>query len=86
MQLENLKSKEQIILEFYNWLFDKEISLNKEVDLSLAPYYEDPYIYYPDCISKLLDTEAFNRLGRLSQLSSVVFFNLNVYYNCIANS
>lgn len=86
MQLENLNSKEQIILEFYNWLFDKEISLNKEVDLSLAPYYEDPCIYYPDCISKLLGTEAFKRLGRISQLSLVIFSNSNAYHNRLEHS
>ena len=86
MQLENLNSKEQIILEFYNWLFDKEISLNKEVDLSLAPYYEDPCIYYPDCISELLDTKAFKRLGRISQLSSVIYSNSNAYHNRLEHS
>ena len=38
--------------DFFTWLFDdpriknKSINLKKEIDLSLAHDYMDPYIYY----------------------------------------
>ena len=51
INLEDIDTKENLIQDFYRWLFDnnnvvdKSVILEKEVDISLAPYYTDPYIY-----------------------------------------
>ena len=87
MQLENEESKEQIINDFFIWLFSDEDSLvenanlEKEVDLTLTPFYKDPNIYYPSCIAKLIETSAFKRLGRISQLSTILDTFPNTYHN-----
>ena len=58
MKLEDLNSKEEIFREFFTWLFDdsriknKEIHLEKEIDISLSPYYLDPNIYFPKQIKQ----------------------------------
>lgn len=92
MQLENLESKESIIYTFFKWLFDdarileKQVVLEKEFDLSLAPYYIDAHIYYPDCIARLLDTTPFKRLGRISQLSLAIDTFPNAYHSRLEHS
>lgn len=86
MQLENEESKEQIINNFFVWLFNDEdnlienVNLEKEVDLTLTPFYNDPNIYYPSCIAKLFETSAFKRLGKISQLSIMLDTNPNTYH------
>lgn len=63
MKLEDLDSKEQIFKDFFEWLFDdskitaKEIQLEKEVDITLAPYYLDSNIYYPKQFKNFLKQE-----------------------------
>ena len=92
MQLENVESKETIIYTFFKWLFDdtrileKQVDLEKEFDLSLAPYYMDANIYYPICIAKLLDTTPFKRLGRISQLSLAIDTFPNAYHSRLEHS
>ena len=50
INLEDIDTKENLIQDFYRWLFDnnnvvdKSVILEKEVDISLAPYYTDPQI------------------------------------------
>ena len=45
INLEDIDTKENLIQDFYRWLFDnnnvvdKSVILEKEVDISLAPYY-----------------------------------------------
>lgn len=54
INLEDIDTKENLIQDFYRWLFDnnnvvdKSVILEKEVDISLAPYYTDPYIILPN--------------------------------------
>lgn len=92
MQLENVESKETIIYTFFKWLFDdtrilkKQVDLEKEFDLSLAPYYMDANIYYPICIARLLDTTPFKRLGRISQLSLAIDTFPNAYHSRLEHS
>ena len=56
MKLDDLSSKEQVFYDFFVWLFDdkritdKNIDLEKEIDISLAPFYNDPNIYFPNKI------------------------------------
>ena len=43
----DIKNKKKIVEEFFCWVYDKDnIELFEEVDLSLAPDYYDPNIYY----------------------------------------
>lgn len=92
MNLEDLESKEQLIYEFYNWIFQdkriisKDVVLEKEIDISLAPYYIDANIYYPKQISELFNTTAFKRIGRISQLSRMIDIHENVYHNRLEHS
>ena len=92
MRLENESSKENIIYSFFSWLFKDEkfrindINLSKEIDLTLAPYYEDANIYFPECIQNLLQTKPFKRLERISQLSLLIDVYPNVYHNRLEHS
>ena len=49
MNLENLETKEPLIKDFFTWLFDdsrilnKNVDLESELDLVLAPYYMHIY-------------------------------------------
>ena len=78
MFIQNIENKEPIIKEFYTWLFDdsriinKNVNLQKEIDLSLTPFYSDPNIYYPKQIADFFETKAMKRLGRISQLALAV--------------
>ena len=54
LDLENISTKEDIIKEFFTWLFDdsriknRSITLQKETDLTLVKDYNDPNIYFPN--------------------------------------
>lgn len=92
MNLQDLKTKELLIKDFYIWLFDdsrisdKAIDLIKEVDLTLARDYLDPNIYFPRQIANLLDTTAFKRLGRISHLGLANNVYPNLYHNRLEHS
>ena len=87
MKLEDLSSKEQLFNDFFTWLFDdkrvvnKEIQLEKEVDISLAPFYLDPNIYFPKQFKIFFETKAMQRLGKVSQVSLAVDLHSNLYHN-----
>lgn len=87
MNLENLETKEPLIKDFFTWLFDDEriinqdVSLEKEMDLTLAHDYIDANIYYPKQISDFFSTKAMKRLGRISQLDLVIDQYPNTYHN-----
>lgn len=91
-RLENMDTKEKLIREFYTWLFDDEritvnsLVLEKELDISLAPFYADPNIYYPKEISDFFKTEAMKRLGRISQLGLSIDIYPNLYHNRLEHS
>lgn len=92
MKLEDLSSKEEIFREFFTWLFDdsriinKEIHLEKEIDISLSPYYLDPNIYYPKQINNFFETRAMQRLGKVSQVSLAIDIHPNLYQNRLEHS
>ena len=92
MNLQNLKNKEPLIKEFFTWLLDddkivnKDISLENEIDLTLAPYYMDANIYYPKQIANFFNTKAMQRLGRISQLDLAIDQYPNVYHNRLEHS
>lgn len=92
INLEDINTKENLIQDFYRWLFDdnnivdKSVILEKEVDISLAPYYTDPYIYYPKQISNFFNTKAMQRLERVSQLALANDIYPNIYHNRLEHS
>lgn len=92
MKLEDLSSKEQLFNDFFTWLFDdkrvvnKEIQLEKEVDISLAPFYLDPNIYFPKQFKIFFETKAMQRLGKVSQVSLAVDLHSNLYHNRLEHS
>lgn len=61
--------------EFFEWLLDREIHINKMVDITLLDTHKNPNIYYPDEIKSLLETKAMQRLKRVAQLGSSLFVN-----------
>lgn len=78
MDIQDVENKEPLIREFYTWLFDdnrinyKEVNLKSEEDLSLASFYCDSKIYYPEQISNFFETKAMKRLSRVSQLGTAI--------------
>ena len=87
LDLENVNTKEDIIKEFFSWLFDNyriknhSIALQKETDLTLVKDYNDPNIYFPNQIYDFFQTQAMKRLGRVGQL----FFTVNIFPNTYHN-
>ena len=82
MNLENLESKEPLIKEFFSWLFDDEnIILRSEIDLTLVKTHMDANIYYPKQIADFFNTNAMQRLGRISQLDLAIDQFPNLYHN-----
>lgn len=92
INLEDIDTKENLIQDFYRWLLDdkniidKSVDLEKEVDISLAPYYTDPYIYYPKQIADFFNTKAMQRLGRVSQLALANDIYPNIYHSRLEHS
>lgn len=92
MNLEDLSSKSSIISDFFSWLYaderiiDKNIELHSEFDISLAPYYMDPNIYFPRQFNAFFNTRSMQRLGRISQLSLVIDTFPNTYNNRLEHS
>ena len=92
IRLEDMDTKEELIKDFFTWLFDdmrikdKSVSLHKEVDISLAPYYTDPNIYFPKQIADFFETRAMKRLGRISQLALANDIYPNIYHNRLEHS
>ena len=78
MDIQDIENKEPLIRDFYTWLFDdnrisnKEVNLKSEEDLSLASFYCDSKIYYPEQIAKFFETNAMKRLSRVSQLGTAI--------------
>ena len=62
------------------------INISKEIDLSLCPYYYDPYIYYPEQIKAFFDTPVMKRLGKISQLDLTINDYPNAYHNRLEHS
>ena len=86
-KIENREDKKQITENFFKWLFDREtIELEGEVDLSLAPLYYDPNIYYTRELAEFFNTKAMQRLGRVKQLGLQIAKNPNSYHNRLDHS
>lgn len=86
-RIEDMPNKSELIKQYYEWLLDSNnISLEKELDLSLAKTYDDPYIYYPDCMHDLFHTKSLQRLARVSQLSLMFQTYPGAYHSRLEHS
>ena len=72
--------------EFFKWLFGKNIEIKQEIDISMAPYYNDPNIYYTKEIYDLFQTKAMQRLGKITHLGSFILRNKNCYHTRLEHS
>lgn len=92
MNLETLENKEPLIRDFFTWIFDdcriinKDVILEKEVDLALVPYYKDAHIYYPKQFSNFFNSKPMKRLARISQLDLAIDAFPNVYHTRLEHS
>lgn len=86
-RLEDVLNKSELVKEYYKWLLNSEnINLEKELDLSLVQTYNDPYIYYPECMHDLFHAEKLQRLSRVSQLGSMFQYYPGAYHTRLAHS
>ena len=87
IRIEDIKDKAKLVQEYYSWLLESDnVFLEKELDLSLASTYNDPYIYYPECMHDLFHTEKFQRLSRISQLASMFHTYPSAYHSRLEHS
>ncbi len=92
IKLENMESKKEVFQEFFEWLYDderiihKNVELHSEIDLSLCHTYSDGNIYYPTEFKDFFETKAMNILGRVSQLGLAVIHFPNLYHNRLEHS
>lgn len=92
IRLEDIENKQEVLQNFFIWLFDderikdKSISLIGEIDLSLCHDYSDPNIYYPHQIKAFFDCSAMKRLSRISHLGLVANENPNMYHSRLEHS
>lgn len=72
--------------EFFEWLLDKEVHINKMVDITLLDTHLNPVMYYPDEIKKLIETKSMQRLKRVAQLGDSIVGNENDFHTRFAHS
>lgn len=92
LQLQDIDNKEDLMREFFIWLFDdpnitdKEVTLTKEIDYTMCSTYNDPYIYYPKQIQAFFNTKPMQRLARISQLDFIINKFPNAYHSRLEHS
>ena len=92
IRLEDIETKQNLFYDFFIWLFDdkriknRNISLTKEIDLSLCRDYLDSNIYYPEQIKAFFECKPMKRLCRISHLGLVANENPNMYHNRLEHS
>lgn len=80
------KFEEKDYKEFFEWLLDKKVKINKESDISLVMTNEKPYIYYPDEIKQLFETSAMKRIGQITQLGTGILSHSTCSHTRLAHS
>lgn len=81
-----IEYNEEEYKEFFEWLLEKDVHINVEPDITLLNTHKKPYIYYPDEIRKILESNAMQRLGRVSQLGNIIDSNPIAYNTRLAHS
>lgn len=72
--------KEEEYKEFFQWILEREVEIKKEIDLTLAHDYEEPFIYYTKEIEDFFKTKPMQRLGKIMQLATSILTNQNAYH------
>lgn len=75
-----IEIKEEEYKEFFEWILERKIELSKEIDITLAHDYEEPYIYYTKEIEEFFETSPMKRIGKIIQLSTCILTNPNTYH------
>lgn len=92
IKLEDMNSKEKVLKDFFEWLYNddriinKNVELHSEIDLTLCHNYSDANIYYPIQFESFFETKAMNRLSRISQLGLAITHFPNLYHNRLEHS
>ena len=66
--IENLQENDY--KEFFEWILEKEVTMDNEIDFTLCSTQNNPYIYFPNEIKKFLQTKPMQRLRKVTQLGS----------------
>lgn len=72
--------------EFFKWLFGEDVEIKQELDIGMAPYYNDPNIYYTKEIYDLFQTKAMQRLGKITHLGAFIVIDKNIYHTRLEHS
>lgn len=76
--IENLQEKDY--KEFFEWILDKTVTMDKEIDFTLCSTQNNPYIYFPNEIKQFLQTKPMQRLRKVTQLGSGIIEDSNAYH------
>ena len=71
---------EQDYKEFFEWLLEKKVIMDKELDLSLCSTQNNPYVYFPTEIRDFIQTPPMQRLKKVTQLGTGIIENPNIYH------
>lgn len=72
--------KEEEYKEFFTWILGRKVELKKELDITLAHDYQEPYIYYTSEILEFFETTPMKRTGKIVQLGSSILSKPNIYH------
>lgn len=82
---ENLNEKDY--KEFFEWLLEREVQLEKQLDFTLCNTVNEPYIFYPKEIGEFLQTRPMQRLRKIEQLGTSILKNADAshtrYSHCL---
>lgn len=67
--------EEQKYKEFFSWLFNNEVTLNSQKDISTLEN-----IYYSNEIKNIIDSPEMQRLKKIMQLSTIIIDNTTAYH------
>lgn len=84
-KLNDITEKE--VEEFFSWLLEEDVQLNKELDYTLCGTNSAPYVFYPDQMTEFMQTRPMQRLKRIEQLGTSVLNNVDAchtrYAHCL---
>lgn len=81
MQMSFVEIKEEEYQAFFKWLLDRDVKMCKELDITLAKEYEEPYIYYCQEIEAFFQTTAMQRTRKIQQLATSQLHNSDAYHS-----
>lgn len=86
--MENFEEfKEEDYKQFFEWLLEKEVELEKEMDFTLCSTSNEPYVFYPKDILPFIQTKPMQRLKKIVQLGTSVLNNVDAahtrYAHCL---